>query len=115
MSNFSLVIYGCIFCEAISDYSFLFSFAVLILCQNYVFSCSLSGRCMQSLLSTSSDYGLFLEIYFFVKFNFFDRLDVLLDHFKMALDCFFAVWFVVGNVWIFGGHTSAAEAPNLYR
>lgn len=33
----------------------------------------------------------------------------------MALDCFFAVWFVVGNVWIFGGHSSAHEAPNLYR
>jgi hypothetical protein len=33
----------------------------------------------------------------------------------MALDCFFAVWFVVGNVWIFGGHSSAEEAPNLYR
>ena len=33
----------------------------------------------------------------------------------MALDCFFAVWFVVGNVWIFGGHSSAADAPNLYR
>lgn len=33
----------------------------------------------------------------------------------MALDCFFAIWFVVGNVWIFGGHASAAEAPNLYR
>ena len=33
----------------------------------------------------------------------------------MALDCFFAVWFVVGNVWIFGGHSYAAEAPNLYR
>nr|GEU69827.1 histone-lysine N-methyltransferase family member SUVH9-like [Tanacetum cinerariifolium] len=31
------------------------------------------------------------------------------------VDCFFAVWFVVGNVWIFGGHTSAADAPNLYR
>lgn len=33
----------------------------------------------------------------------------------MALDCFFAVWFVVGNVWIFGGHSSSSEAPNLYR
>lgn len=34
----------------------------------------------------------------------------------MALDCFFAVWFVVGNVWVFGGHASSAnEAPNLYR
>ncbi|XXG56045.1 hypothetical protein AAC387_Pa03g3564 [Persea americana] len=43
------------------------------------------------------------------------RFDVLVDHFKMALDCFFAVWFVVGNVWIFGGHTSSSDAPNLYR
>ncbi|KAK1305760.1 E3 ubiquitin-protein ligase [Acorus calamus] len=43
------------------------------------------------------------------------RLDALVDHFKMALDCFFAVWFVVGNVWIFGGHSSASDAPNLYR
>ncbi|XP_043724403.1 E3 ubiquitin-protein ligase At1g63170-like [Telopea speciosissima] len=43
------------------------------------------------------------------------RLSVLVDHFKMALDCFFAVWFVVGNVWIFGGHSSSSEAPNLYR
>uniref|UniRef100_A0A0A9DGL0 RING-type domain-containing protein n=1 Tax=Arundo donax TaxID=35708 RepID=A0A0A9DGL0_ARUDO len=33
----------------------------------------------------------------------------------MALDCFFAVWFVVGNVWIFGGRSSAHVAPNLYR
>lgn len=37
------------------------------------------------------------------------------SHFKMALDCFFAVWFVVGNVWIFGGHSSSSDAPNLYR
>lgn len=37
------------------------------------------------------------------------------DHFKMALDCFFAVWFVVGNVWIFGGHSSPSDAPKLYR
>ncbi|KAG6740387.1 hypothetical protein NC652_039270 [Populus alba x Populus x berolinensis] len=43
------------------------------------------------------------------------RLKVLLEYFKMALDCFFAVWFVVGNVWIFGSHSSAEEAPNLYR
>ncbi|XP_059634995.1 E3 ubiquitin-protein ligase At1g63170-like [Cornus florida] len=43
------------------------------------------------------------------------RLSVLMDHFKMALDCFFAVWFVVGNVWIFGGHSSSSDAPNLYR
>lgn len=46
---------------------------------------------------------------------FTSRLNGLVDHFKMALDCFFAVWFVVGNVWIFGGHTSASDAPQLYR
>ncbi|KAI3811120.1 hypothetical protein L1987_20837 [Smallanthus sonchifolius] len=43
------------------------------------------------------------------------RLNMLVDHFKMALDCFFAVWFVVGNVWIFGDQSSYADAPNLYR
>ncbi|XP_010526187.1 PREDICTED: E3 ubiquitin-protein ligase At1g12760-like [Tarenaya hassleriana] len=43
------------------------------------------------------------------------RVKVFVEYFKMALDCFFAVWFVVGNVWIFGGHPSASEAPNLYR
>uniref|UniRef100_A0A5B6ZMS8 RING-type domain-containing protein n=1 Tax=Davidia involucrata TaxID=16924 RepID=A0A5B6ZMS8_DAVIN len=43
------------------------------------------------------------------------RFNSLLDHFKMALDCFFAVWFVVGNVWIFGGHSSPSDAPKLYR
>lgn len=39
----------------------------------------------------------------------------IVEKFKIALDCFFAVWFVVGNVWIFGGHSSSREAPNLYR
>ncbi|CAN1169152.1 E3 ubiquitin-protein ligase At4g11680 [Linum perenne] len=43
------------------------------------------------------------------------RLKVLIEYFKMGLDCFFAVWFVVGNVWIFGGHSSASDAPNMYR
>lgn len=33
----------------------------------------------------------------------------------MALDCFFAVWFVVGNVWIFGGHSNPEDAPKLYK
>ncbi|KAL2548364.1 RING/U-box superfamily protein [Forsythia ovata] len=47
--------------------------------------------------------------------NVSPRLRVLVEYFKMALDCFFAVWFVVGNVWIFGGHSSSTEAPNLYR
>ncbi|XP_027355521.1 E3 ubiquitin-protein ligase At1g63170-like [Abrus precatorius] len=43
------------------------------------------------------------------------RLKLLVEYFKIAVDCFFAIWFVVGNVWIFGGHSSADEAPNLYR
>ncbi|KAK4274388.1 hypothetical protein QN277_017616 [Acacia crassicarpa] len=43
------------------------------------------------------------------------RLKSLVEYFKMALDCFFAVWFVVGNVWIFGGNSSAGDAPNMYR
>ncbi|XP_073301646.1 E3 ubiquitin-protein ligase At4g11680-like isoform X2 [Primulina huaijiensis] len=43
------------------------------------------------------------------------RLKVFVEYLKMGLDCFFAVWFVVGNVWIFGGHSSSTEAPNVYR
>jgi hypothetical protein len=43
------------------------------------------------------------------------RVYALVACFKLALDCFFAVWFVVGNVWIFGGRTSLHDAPNLYR
>ncbi|KAK7384773.1 hypothetical protein VNO78_30474 [Psophocarpus tetragonolobus] len=43
------------------------------------------------------------------------RMKTLVQYFKISLDCFFAVWFVVGNVWIFGGHSSAEDAPNLYR
>lgn len=45
----------------------------------------------------------------------FCRLKVVFEYYKMGLDCFFAVWFVVGNVWIFGGHSSISDAPNLYR
>lgn len=56
---------------------------------------------------------------FFVRwlclFFYHVRIVALLENFKMALDCFFAVWFVVGNVWIFGGHSSSSDAPNLYR
>ncbi|KAK2651399.1 hypothetical protein Ddye_011255 [Dipteronia dyeriana] len=47
--------------------------------------------------------------------NFTTRLNGLVEHLKMALDCFFAVWFVVGNVWIFGGHATPTDAPKLYR
>ncbi|KAK6945016.1 Zinc finger, RING-type [Dillenia turbinata] len=43
------------------------------------------------------------------------RLSVLVDNLKVAMDCFFAMWFVVGNVWIFGGHFSYSDAPNMYR
>ncbi|XP_074559619.1 E3 ubiquitin-protein ligase At1g63170-like [Curcuma longa] len=43
------------------------------------------------------------------------RINALFDHFKMGLDCFFAAWFVVGNVWIFGDHSSPEDAPNLFR
>jgi len=46
------------------------------------------------------------------------RLSVLAYHFKTGVDCFFAVWFVVGNVWIFGGRSissDAQDAPNMYR
>lgn len=43
------------------------------------------------------------------------RPKLLMEYFKTALDLFFAIWFVVGNVWIFGGHASANDAPNLYR
>ncbi|CAL5205068.1 unnamed protein product [Lathyrus oleraceus] len=43
------------------------------------------------------------------------RLKILMEYFKIVLDLFFASWFVLGNVWIFGGHSSANEAPNLYR
>ncbi|KAG8053193.1 hypothetical protein GUJ93_ZPchr0001g29666 [Zizania palustris] len=43
------------------------------------------------------------------------RVYALVACFKLALDCFFAVWFVVGNVWVFGGRSSLHDAPNLYR
>ncbi|XP_062188075.1 E3 ubiquitin-protein ligase At1g12760-like [Phragmites australis] len=43
------------------------------------------------------------------------RVYAMVACFKLALDFFFAVWFVVGNVWIFGSHSSVHDAPNLYR
>ncbi|CAN1168205.1 E3 ubiquitin-protein ligase At4g11680 [Linum perenne] len=47
--------------------------------------------------------------------NLNERISSVMDHLKMGLDCFFAVWFVVGNVWIFGGHASPDDAPKLYK
>ncbi|XP_045804847.1 E3 ubiquitin-protein ligase At1g63170-like [Trifolium pratense] len=43
------------------------------------------------------------------------RLKILVEYIKIIVDLFFAIWFVIGNVWIFGGPSSANEAPNLYR
>jgi len=43
------------------------------------------------------------------------RIITLIDHFKMVLDFFFAIWFVVGNIWVFGSRSSPSDAPNLYR
>lgn len=31
------------------------------------------------------------------------RIKVFTERFKIVLDCFFAIWFVVGNVWVLGG------------
>lgn len=50
-----------------------------------------------------------------VRYRGDSRIVVHMERFKIALDCFFAVWFVIGSVWIFGGHTSSHDAPNLYR
>jgi hypothetical protein len=43
------------------------------------------------------------------------RLGVVAERYKIMLDCFFASWFVVGSVWVFGGHSSASETSHLYR
>ncbi|XP_058780953.1 E3 ubiquitin-protein ligase At1g12760-like [Vicia villosa] len=43
------------------------------------------------------------------------RIKILVEYIKIVLDLFFASWFIVGNIWIFGGQSSANEAPNLYR
>ena len=43
------------------------------------------------------------------------RMKLLKEYFKICLELFFAIWFIVGNVWIFGANSAANEAPNLYR
>ncbi|KAL6980150.1 hypothetical protein U1Q18_021798 [Sarracenia purpurea var. burkii] len=43
------------------------------------------------------------------------RFQAIVEYLRVALDCFFAVWFVFGNVWVFGGHSSSSVAPKLYR
>ena len=44
-----------------------------------------------------------------------DRTNVCMERYKVVLDCFFAVWFVDGNVRVFASHSSSHNAPNLYR
>ncbi|XP_047338402.1 E3 ubiquitin-protein ligase At4g11680-like [Impatiens glandulifera] len=43
------------------------------------------------------------------------RVKAFMDYFKISLDCFSAAWFIIGNVWVFGSHSSLSDAPNLYR
>ncbi|CAI5471855.1 unnamed protein product [Closterium sp. Yama58-4] len=43
------------------------------------------------------------------------RVLALVERYKVTLDCFFAVWFVLGNVWVFGANSAATTAPNLYN
>ncbi|KAF9662184.1 hypothetical protein SADUNF_Sadunf18G0026900 [Salix dunnii] len=77
-------------------------------------SSNLFGLMLFSLLLKSRSFVKIQDIAALHGLGVDTRLKVLVEYFKMALDCFFAVWFVVGNVWIFGSHSSS-EAPNLYR
>ncbi|CAI5472289.1 unnamed protein product [Closterium sp. Yama58-4] len=43
------------------------------------------------------------------------RLVVMVERYKVAVDCFFAVWFVLGNIWVFGANSAAQAAPRLYN
>eukprot|EP01018_Ginkgo_biloba_P010144 Gb_26029 [translate_table: standard] len=44
------------------------------------------------------------------------RIAFFMERCRMSLDFFFAVWFVIGNVWVFGTRrTFSDEAPSLYR
>lgn len=43
------------------------------------------------------------------------RTTAFVDFYRVAMDWFFAVWFVMGNVWVFGGEVSAKDAPSLYN
>ena len=43
------------------------------------------------------------------------RMVSMMDRFKCMMDIYFAVWFVLGNVWVFGGQVAPSDAPILYR
>ncbi|KAH9299180.1 hypothetical protein KI387_030862, partial [Taxus chinensis] len=48
--------------------------------------------------------------------NGYSRIAFFMERCRMSLDFFFAVWFVIGNVWVFGTRRPfSAEAPNLYK
>ena len=40
---------------------------------------------------------------------------MVVERYKVSIDCFFAVWFVVGNIWVFGSNTVAQVSPHLYK
>ncbi|XVF34773.1 hypothetical protein REPUB_Repub18cG0087600 [Reevesia pubescens] len=44
----------------------------------------------------------------------YPTLSRLLERFKYMLKAYFFIWFVLGNVWLFGGYSSSG-APNLRR
>lgn len=44
----------------------------------------------------------------------YPTLSRLLEHFKWVLKAYFFVWFIIGNVWLFGGYSSS-RASNLHR
>ncbi|KAH7352605.1 hypothetical protein KP509_19G053800 [Ceratopteris richardii] len=43
------------------------------------------------------------------------RIEMCMERLRMTVDCFFAVWFVLGNVWVFGRPSAAQGSPKLYR
>ncbi|XWS17209.1 hypothetical protein CRYUN_Cryun33cG0048700 [Craigia yunnanensis] len=55
-----------------------------------------------------------IPILFQHSFFPYPTLSRLLERFKWMLKAYFFIWFVVGNVWLFGGYSSS-RAPNLHR
>lgn len=48
--------------------------------------------------------------------NGYSRIAFFMERCRMSLDFFFAVWFVIGNVWVFGTRRPFSdEAPSLYK
>ncbi|MCO5560448.1 hypothetical protein L7F22_014063 [Adiantum nelumboides] len=43
------------------------------------------------------------------------RVEMCVERLRMTLDCFFAIWFVLGTVWVFGQPSAAQGSPKLYR